>query len=132
MLRELPPRPSLPALSIADQQLYEKISIAFWALDKSHHEIWHKLMQQLHERLAYGEQEKEIPDLPRYGIQWVGPKEPIAVLMADGYWTPWHLAIERRHYTQAELNEAVQIAIERTIQNAKEGRLDHKLDHTGN
>lgn len=30
--------------------------------------------------------------LPRYGIRWNGPEEPLAVPMADGYWTPWHLA----------------------------------------
>lgn len=30
--------------------------------------------------------------LPRYGIRWNGPEEPLAVPMDDGYWTPWHLA----------------------------------------
>ena len=30
--------------------------------------------------------------LPRYGLRWNGPTEPLAVPMADGYWTPWHLA----------------------------------------
>jgi hypothetical protein len=30
--------------------------------------------------------------LPRYGIRWNGPQEPLAVPMSDGYWTPWHLA----------------------------------------
>lgn len=30
--------------------------------------------------------------LPRYGIKWRGPEEPVAVPMPDGYWTPWHLA----------------------------------------
>ena len=30
--------------------------------------------------------------LPRYGIKWNGPKEPLAVPMDDGYWTPFHLA----------------------------------------
>lgn len=30
--------------------------------------------------------------LPRYGIRWNGPQQPIAVPLADGYWTPWHLA----------------------------------------
>lgn len=33
------------------------------------------------------------PELPRYGITWQGPQLPISVPMADGYWTPWHLAI---------------------------------------
>lgn len=30
--------------------------------------------------------------LPRYGLRWNGPTEPLAVQMDDGYWTPWHLA----------------------------------------
>jgi hypothetical protein len=34
-------------------------------------------------------------ELIRYGIEWVGPKDPIAVPMEDGYWTPWHLANEK-------------------------------------
>jgi hypothetical protein len=32
--------------------------------------------------------------LKRYGIEWTGPKTPIAVPMKDGHWTPWHLAQE--------------------------------------
>ncbi|MBX9762846.1 MAG: hypothetical protein K2Y24_07440 [Pseudomonadaceae bacterium] len=30
--------------------------------------------------------------LPRYGIRWNGPGQPLSVPMDDGYWTPWHLA----------------------------------------
>lgn len=30
--------------------------------------------------------------LPRYGLRWNGPDEPLAVPMDDGYWTPHHLA----------------------------------------
>lgn len=30
--------------------------------------------------------------LPRYGLRWNGPSQPISVPMDDGYWTPWHLA----------------------------------------
>jgi hypothetical protein len=30
--------------------------------------------------------------LPRYGLRWNGPTQPLAVRMDDGYWTPWHLA----------------------------------------
>ncbi len=30
--------------------------------------------------------------LPRYGLRWNGPTQPLAVPMVDGYWTPWHLA----------------------------------------
>lgn len=30
--------------------------------------------------------------LPRYGLRWNGPQQPVAVPMADGYWAPWHLA----------------------------------------
>ena len=34
--------------------------------------------------------------LPRYGIRWNGPCQPLAVAMEDGYWTPWHLADQLR------------------------------------
>jgi len=30
--------------------------------------------------------------LPRFGIRWNGPTEPLCVPMDDGYWTPWHYA----------------------------------------
>jgi len=30
--------------------------------------------------------------LPRYGLRWNGPQQPLAVPMDDGYWTPWHCA----------------------------------------
>lgn len=30
--------------------------------------------------------------LPRFGLRWNGPSQPLAVPMDDGYWTPWHLA----------------------------------------
>lgn len=30
--------------------------------------------------------------IPRYGLQRNGPQQPLAVELADGYWTPWHLA----------------------------------------
>ncbi len=30
--------------------------------------------------------------LPRYGLRWDGPDQPVAVPMDDGYWTPFHLA----------------------------------------
>jgi hypothetical protein len=30
--------------------------------------------------------------MPRYGLRWNGPSDPLSVPMGDGYWTPWHLA----------------------------------------
>lgn len=32
--------------------------------------------------------------LPRYGLRWNGPGLPVSVPMADGYWTPFHMALE--------------------------------------
>lgn len=32
--------------------------------------------------------------LTRWGIQWNGPEQAIALPMDDGYWTPWHVADE--------------------------------------
>lgn len=34
--------------------------------------------------------------LPRYGLRWNGPGQPLTVPMDDGYWTPWHLADSAR------------------------------------
>ncbi|MBA1187934.1 hypothetical protein G7Z99_02625 [Pseudomonas entomophila] len=42
--------------------------------------------------------------LPRYGLRWNGPQQPIAVPMNDGYWTPWHLADRLRQ----ELNNLLE------------------------
>ena len=39
------------------------------------------------------------PELPRYGLRWNGPTDPVSVPMDDGYWTPWHLA-------QAQIQQA--------------------------
>ena len=40
--------------------------------------------------------------LPRYGIRWTSPTDPIALRMDDGYWTPYHIA-------QILINEAREI-----------------------
>ena len=41
--------------------------------------------------------------LPRFGLRWNGPAQPLAVPMEDGYWTPYHLAsLFRRDYQGAE------------------------------
>jgi hypothetical protein len=45
--------------------------------------------------------------LPRYGVRWNGPQQPLAVPMVDGYWTPWHLADQ----VKAE-NEALRHALQ--------------------
>lgn len=52
----------------------------------------------------------ELPDrppdgcgMPRYGIRWNGPTEPMAVSMEDGYWTPWHLANREIERLEREL-----------------------------
>lgn len=51
--------------------------------------------------------------LPRYGLRWNGPEAPLAVPMADGYWTPFHLAqrqlfaIQRLSGGDAEMLEAL-------------------------
>ena len=35
------------------------------------------------------------PGLPRYGVTWQeGVSSPLLTPMADGYWTPWHLAAQ--------------------------------------
>ena len=42
--------------------------------------------------------------LPRYGLRWNGPQQPLAVPMVDGYWTPWHLADQLRQDRDALLD----------------------------
>lgn len=41
--------------------------------------------------------------LPRYGLRWNGPQQPLSVPMDDGYWTPWHLAEQYRMAPQTEV-----------------------------
>ena len=43
--------------------------------------------------------------MPRYGIRWDGPTEPVAVPMEDGYWTPWHLAHREIERLERELSD---------------------------
>ncbi|WP_223535323.1 hypothetical protein [Pseudomonas sp. GL-B-16] len=39
--------------------------------------------------------------LPRFGLRWNGPSNPLAVSMEDGYWTPWHLASQLKAENEA-------------------------------
>ena len=41
--------------------------------------------------------------LPRYGLRWNGPDKPLAVPMADGYWTPCHLAVAQADALRSEV-----------------------------
>ena len=45
--------------------------------------------------------------LPRYGVRWNGPQQPLAVPMEDGYWTPWHLAAQYKAENES-LRQALQ------------------------
>ena len=40
--------------------------------------------------------------MPRYGLRYNGPTEPLAVPMPDGYWTPWHVANARAEAAEAD------------------------------
>ena len=44
--------------------------------------------------------------MPRYGLRWNGPSQPLAVPMGDGYWTPWHLAEAQRDELLGLLRES--------------------------
>lgn len=41
--------------------------------------------------------------LPRYGLRWNGPSQPLSVPMDDGYWTPWHLAARAADHSADDL-----------------------------
>lgn len=58
-------------------------------------------------------------DLSRWGIEWLGPKEPAFKVCEDGYWTPWHIAtaeIERLHQQEDKLRNTVIAAEQRVIE----------------
>lgn len=44
-------------------------------------------------------------ELERYGIAWAGWDRPISKPMADGYWTPWHVAAAALASTATKLAE---------------------------
>lgn len=51
-------------------------------------------------------------DLPRYGVTWQGGKtEPLLTPMADGYWTPWHLASQALAARQSDPPGLVQLVV---------------------
>ncbi len=78
-----------------------------------------QLLQERDEALAYAERlrgiKPELPPypgeephrekLPRYGLRWNGPTEPLATPMLDGYWTPYHMAAAIKAKWQAEALE---------------------------
>jgi hypothetical protein len=57
-------------------------------------EMWKRTAKGRTDALAgwQAAQAQDGGELIRYGIEWAGPKDPIAVPMDDGYWTPWHIA----------------------------------------
>jgi hypothetical protein len=61
--------------------------------------------------------------LPRYGLQWNGPREFVATPLPDGYWTPHHLAqaeIQRLAHAELTLNDM----LNRQIDHTKEARAE--------
>lgn len=49
--------------------------------------------------------------LPRYGLYWRGPTDPLSVPMESGYWTPWHLAKEALRLVVERQRQAMIAAI---------------------
>ena len=50
--------------------------------------------------------------LPRYGLRWDGPNQPVVVPMDDGYWTPFHLAAVELRASSASASRGWQMADE--------------------
>jgi hypothetical protein len=44
--------------------------------------------------------------MPRYGLRWNGPKDPVSVPMPDGYWTPYYLAQYEVSLLRKDLDDA--------------------------
>jgi hypothetical protein len=70
---------------VADVQQLE----ASRAADKARIEVLQGLLPEFPPRPPEGS------GMPRYGLRWNGPDQPLAVPMDDGYWMPWHLAKAR-------------------------------------
>lgn len=67
--------------------------------------------------------------LPRYGLRWNGPQQPLAVLMADGYWTPWHLADQIKTENEALRKVAAELRRWACCQNLHHDKRDqHEAD----
>jgi hypothetical protein len=73
--------------------------------------------------------------LPRYGLRWDGPDQPVAVPMDDGYWTPFHLAAAAAAVAADELRasnasasrgwqmaDELHVALGRTVEALREAR----------
>lgn len=42
-------------------------------------------------------------ELQRYGLEWKSEKDFVCRPMADGYWTPWHIATEELTHLKSEV-----------------------------
>lgn len=93
-----------------DVRIHDAEEIARWLLNSVFGEEHVKIEIALRDhdtpigydaQVAPSKPHPEAPDsegLPRYGLRYNGPDQPLAVPMLDGYWTPWHLA-EEAHKT---------------------------------
>lgn len=45
--------------------------------------------------------------LPRYGLRWNGPDQPVSTPMPDGFWTPFHIAHQALKVAEEERDESL-------------------------
>lgn len=61
----------------------------------SYHSVLSALAGHTSPSYAQAPPASDPPGLPRYGVTWQeGVSSPLLTPMADGYWTPWHLAAQ--------------------------------------
>ena len=70
--------------------------------------------------------------LTRWGIQWNGPEQSIAVPMSDGYWTPWHIADELLRQALANAPVPVPVAVSERLPHPNVKVLAHYVNDHGN
>lgn len=56
--------------------------------------------------------------LVRVGLQWNGPREFVCTPMADGYWTPWHVADSALAAARLRIADLESLLAARNVQNA--------------
>lgn len=57
--------------------------------------------------------------LPRFGLRWNGPTQPLVTPMDDGYWTPYHIAD-----ALLEKSRTIKLAANLVIKYAEEAQSD--------
>lgn len=98
---------------MSDYELIEAMKAAFENVAGARNGTWDAAMRAVLAVVRAHDRGGERHELQRYGIEWTGPSTPICVKMADGYWTPWHVAQTELTALRIE-NDALRTALGKT------------------